>query len=150
MECIEVRYLDGASKLERHGAWIDLACAEDVDMKQGDVRIIPFNINVKMPDGYEGIIAPRSSTCLKHGLIQANSIGIIENDYCGNDDIWGFVAYAIRDTFVPAGTRIAQFRIQPMMDGIVVSERDSMPGPSRGGYGSTGAFAKDGVVDEDD
>ena len=120
MEDIIVRYMDGASKLERHGAWIDLACSEDVSMKQGDVRIIPFGINVKMPEGFEGIIAPRSSTCLKHGILMANSIGIIENEYCGNDDVWGFVAYAVRDTFIPAGTRIAQFRIQPMMPEIHV------------------------------
>ena len=82
MEDIIVRYMDGASKLERHGALIDLACSEDVSMKQGDVRIIPFGINVKMPEGFEGIIAPRSSTCLKHGILMANSIGIIENEYC--------------------------------------------------------------------
>lgn len=149
MENLIIRYMDGASKLERHGAWIDLACADDIEMKQDEVRIIPFNINIKMPDGYEGIIAPRSSTCLKHGLIQANSIGIIENDYCGNDDVWGFVAYAIRDTFIPAGTRIAQFRIQPMMDEVNFIEVDDMASPSRGGYGSTGTFAKDGVTNED-
>lgn len=148
MENIIIRYMDGACKLERHGAWIDLACADDVEMKQGDVRIIPFNINVKMPDDCEGIIAPRSSTCLKHGLIQANSIGIIENDYCGNEDVWGFVAYAIRDTFVPAGTRIAQFRIQPMMDEINFVEVSNMAAPSRGGYGSTGMLAKGGAINE--
>lgn len=138
METIYVRYFDGAKDLERHGAWIDLATPKDVFMMRGEVRIIPFNINVKMPEGYEGIIAPRSSTCLKHGIIQANSIGIIENEYCGNNDVWGFVAYAIRNTFIPEGTRIAQFRIQPLMPGICVDEVDDMESPSRGGYGSTG------------
>ena len=135
MEEIIVRYMNGANKLERHGAWIDLACSEDVSMKQGDVRIIPFGINVKMSEGFEGIIAPRSSTCLKHG--------ILENEYCGNDDVWGFVAYAIRDTFIPAGTRIAQFRIQPMMPEINVIETDDMGCASRGGYGSTGESASE-------
>lgn len=143
MEDIIVRYMEGASKLERHGAWIDLACSEDVSMKQGDVRIIPFGINVKMPEGFEGIIAPRSSTCLKHGILMANSIGIIEKEYCGNDDVWGFVAYAVRDTFIPAGTRIAQFRIQPMMPEINVIETDDMGCASRGGYGSTGEYASE-------
>lgn len=125
-------------ELERHGAWIDLAASEDVDMKQGETRIIPLGIRMKMPAGYEGIIAPRSSTCLKHGIIQANSIGIIENEYCGEDDMWGMVAYAIRDTHIDRGTRIAQFRIQPMMDQVHIAYVDHMIDTNRGGYGSTG------------
>lgn len=149
MKELVVRYMNGSSKLERHGAWIDLACAEDIEMKRGDVRVIPFGINVKMPEGYEGIIAPRSSTCLRHGLIQANSIGVIENDYCGNDDVWGFVAYAVRDTFVSAGTRIAQFRIQQMMPEVRITETDDMGCASRGGYGSTGTFASERKRHED-
>lgn len=123
---------------ERHGAWVDLACAEDVDMKQGEVRIISLGIRMQLPDGYEGIIAPRSSTCLKHGIMAANSIGIIENDYAGDDDVWGLVAYAVRDTHIDRGTRLAQFRVLKTMDDVELSFVDAMPNPNRGGYGSTG------------
>lgn len=129
---------DGVPHPERHGAWMDLACSEDVDMKQGEVRIIPLGIRMKMPEGYEGILAPRSSTCLKYGIMQANSIGVIENNYCGEDDVWGMVAYAIRDTHIDRGTRIAQFRIQPMMGDVSITYVDHMDDKSRGGYGSTG------------
>ena len=138
METIYVRYLEGAKDLERHGAWIDLTTPRDISLKKGDIQIIPFNVNIKIPEGYEGIIAPRSSTCLKYGILQANSIGVIENEYCGNDDIWGFIAYAVRDTFIPAGVRIAQFRIQPLMPDVYAVKVNDMGNLSRGGFGSTG------------
>lgn len=134
-----VAHLDeGMPAPERHGAWIDLAASESVDMKQGEVRIIPLGIRMQLPEGYEGILAPRSSTCLKHGIMMANSIGIIENDYAGDDDVWGVVAYAVRDTHIERSTRLAQFRILKTMDEVEFTFVDAMPAKNRGGYGSTG------------
>ncbi len=135
---ITARIDEGLPVPERHGAWIDLAAAEDVNMKQGEVRVIPLGIRMQLPEGCEGIVAPRSSTCLKHGIMAANSIGVIENEYAGDNDVWGLVSYAIRDTHIDRGTRIAQFRVQRMMDGVSFDFVDSMPAPDRGGYGSTG------------
>ena len=91
-QTIQIRYGKNAFPPERHGAWIDLAIPEAVHMERGEFRILPFNISMKMPDGYEGHIVPRSSTCKNWGLLMANSMGIIENDYCGDDDVWGFPA----------------------------------------------------------
>jgi dUTP pyrophosphatase len=124
--------------LERHGAWIDLPCSKDIWLREGDTEIIPLGVQIKMPDGYEGLIAPRSSTFLRYGIIQANSIGIIENDYCGPNDDWGMVVWATRDVHIPRGTRIAQFRLLKSMDDISIEYVDAMPFPNRGGYGSTG------------
>lgn len=129
---------EGMPTPERHGAWIDLAAAEDVDMRRGEVRIIPLGIRMQLPEGYEGIVAPRSSMCLKHGIMAANSIGVIENDYAGDDDVWGLIAYAVRDTHVARGTRIAQFRVQKTMEAVEFAFVGSMPAKNRGGYGSTG------------
>lgn len=138
---IEVKYHDGASKLESHGVMMDMAASETVELEQGECKVIPLGVSMKLPEDCFGIVVPRSSTCLKHGIMMANSVGIIEPDYCGNDDVWGFMAYAIRDTVIERGTRIAQFMpsfLMPDWDEIRFKELDSMPYPNRGGYGSTG------------
>lgn len=135
---ITIKYHGNTKPLERHGAAIDLSASETVTMKQGEVKIIPLGVSMKLPEGYFGVVAPRSSTCLKHGIMAANSIGIIENDYCGNNDVWGFVAFATRDTIIEEGTRIAQFFALPEMEEVTFNEVDSMPFTDRGGYGSTG------------
>ena len=123
---------------ERHGAMFDLAASEDVKLREGEVKVIPLGIRMKLPDGYFGLVVPRSSTCLKHGIMMSNSVGIIENDYCGDSGVWGFVAYATRGTKIPKGTRIAQFMPVRMFGDLDFDVVESMPYTDRGGYGSTG------------
>ena len=140
---IKVKYHEGASRIgsDSHGVMCDLAASETVELKQGEVKIIPLGVSMKLPYGDFGIVVPRSSTCLKHGIMMANSIGIIENEYCGDGDVWGFVAYAIRDTMIERGTRIAQFMPSPLVpdwNKIIFEEVESMGCADRGGYGSTG------------
>lgn len=123
---------------ERHGAMFDLAASEDVKLREGEVKVIPLGIRMKLPEGYFGLVVPRSSTCLKYGIMMANSVGIIDPDYCGDSDVWGFVAYATRGTKIPKGTRIAQFMPVRMFGDLDFAVVDEMPYPDRGGYGSTG------------
>lgn len=130
---------------ERHGAMFDLAASEDMKLREGEVKVIPLGIRMKLPEGYFGLVVPRSSTCLKHGIMMANSIGIIKNEYCGDGDVWGFVAYAIRDTVIEQGTRIAQFMPSPFIPDwstIIFKEIESMGCADRGGYGSTGEMSE--------
>lgn len=129
---------------ECHGAMFDLAASEDVKLREGEVKVIPLGIRMKLSEGYFGLVVPRSSTCLKHGIMMANSVGIIEPDYCGDSDVWGFVAYAIRDTVIERGTRIAQFMPVRMFGDLDFNVVDSMPDPDRGGYGSTGEKSNGG------
>lgn len=129
---------------ERHGAMFDLAASEDVKLREGEVKVIPLGIRMKLPEGHFGLVVPRSSTCLKHGIMMANSVGIIENDYCGDNDVWGFVAYAVRDTAIAKGTRIAQFMPVPMFGDLDFDVVESMPYTDRGGYGSTGEKSNGG------
>lgn len=140
----KIKYHDGASRLERHGAMWDMAASETVTLRKGEVKVIPLGVSMKLQDGFMGVLAPRSSTCLKHGIIMANSIGIIENDYCGDGDVWGFVAYAIRDTVIEQGTRIAQFMPVRMFGDLDFDVVESMPYTNRGGYGSTGEKSNGG------
>ena len=137
---IFIKYLPGSPHLEQidKGDWIDLYCYEDITLKAGERAYISQGIAMKMPDGYEGIMAPRSSTFKRWGLLQTNSIGVIDNSYCGNDDIWMFPALATRDITIPAGTRICQFRIQPIQPKIHFKEVETLNFKNRGSFGSTG------------
>ena len=119
------------------GEWIDLRAATDVFMEEGTFTIIPLGVSIKVPSGYEAILAPRSSTFKKFGIIQTNGVGVIDETYCGEEDVWGMPVYATRYTEIPAGERIAQFRIQPIQGTINIKEVETMEDESRGGFGST-------------
>lgn len=118
--------------------WIDLRAAEHVELKAGEFRIISLGISMKLPEGYEAHLAPRSSTFMKYGILQTNSVGVIDNSYSGDNDIWGMPVLAMRDTVIEKGDRICQFRILKKMDPISFECVDSLNSESRGGFGSTG------------
>lgn len=123
---------------EQHGEWIDLSTAEDVDMKALEFKYISLGVSMEVPKGYYTMVAPRSSTCLKHGIIMGNSVGIIEQDYSGDDDILHFPAVALRETHIPKGTRIAQFCVKKAEECVDLIEVESLGNDNRGGLGSTG------------
>lgn len=140
METIRIKYMRGVQKIERFnvGDWIDLRAAEDVMIDSGQFKLIPLGVAMELPQGYEALVAPRSSTFKKLGIILANSIGIIDESYKGDGDEWHFPAYAVKDTFIHKNERICQFRIikhQPM---IRLMEVDHLGNEDRGGIGSTG------------
>ena len=93
------------------GDWYDLRAAETIEMSAGEFKLISLGVSMKLPEGYEAHMAPRSSTFKKWGVLQTNSIGVIDNSFSGTNDIWRFPALAIRDTTIYEGDRICQFRI---------------------------------------
>lgn len=123
---------------ECYGEWVDLSAAEDVEMKKGEFRIISLGVSMQLPPGFYAKVAPRSSTAGKYGILMANSIGIIENSYSGDNDVWGFPAYAIRDTVIEKGTRIAQFCVVPQEVRLEFEQVEKLGNDDRGGFGSTG------------
>lgn len=141
-EIIKVRYLsDKVSKLEYIGGksdWIDLRAAEDVELKQGDFKMIPLGIAMQLPKGYEAHIIPRSSTYKNFGVIQANHMGMVDESYCGDNDQWYFPAIAMRDTKIYAGDRICQFRIMEHQPRLIFEAVDTLGNANRGGFGTTG------------
>ena len=120
------------------GDWIDLRSAERVDMDAGQYRLIDLGVSMKLPEGYEAHVVPRSSTFRRWGILQTNGIGIIDESYCGEGDVWKFPALAMRSTTIFKGDRICQFRIMPKMPEVVFTEVERMDDPDRGGLGSTG------------
>lgn len=154
----------------QNGDWIDLICAEDMKINvpqaytlkeihfnddsrdiTADLKYIPLGVAMQLPKGFEAIVAPRSSTPNKFGIMCANSFGVIDNCYCGNTDEWKFPVIAIRPTFIEKGCRICQFKIQLSQkatlwqkikwlfsSGVELVKVDNLQENSRGGFGSTG------------
>ena len=139
---IKIKYF--TDKIERlcyiggKSDWIDLRASEEVEMKAGEFKLIPLGIAMELPKGYEAHVVPRSSTFKNYGVIQTNSMGIIDETYCGDNDQWFFPAYALRDTVIHINDRICQFRIMEHQPAIDFSEVDKLSGEDRGGHGSTG------------
>jgi len=138
---IKIKYhnknIDKISKIE-NGDWIDLRAAETVNMKKGEFKLISLGVSMQLPDGYEAHVVPRSSTFKKWKILQTNNLGIIDNSYCGNDDIWKFPALAIENTTINENDRICQFRIVKKMPNVNMDEVDNLDNKNRGGFGSTG------------
>lgn len=140
MKNIRIKYLRDIQKIEpiSVGDWIDLRCAETITMRPNEFAMIPLGVAIELPQGYEALVVPRSSTFKKYGVLLANSVGIIDESYKGDNDEWHFLAYSVTNTTIPKNERICQFRIiehQPCLNIIEVKE---LGNADRGGIGSTG------------
>ncbi|KDN91497.1 dUTP diphosphatase [Bacillus velezensis] len=138
---IKIKYSDDTqtriSKIEQ-GDWIDLRAAEDITIKKDEFKLIPLGVAMELPEGYEAHVVPRSSTYKHFGIIQTNSMGVIDESYKGDNDFWFFPAFALRDTDISKGERICQFRIMKKMPEVELIEVDKLGNNDRGGLGSTG------------
>lgn len=141
MNTIKIKYLNNEiEKLEKIsvGDWIDLRCAKETILKAGDFSLIPLGVAMQLPKGYEALVVPRSSTFKHFGIIQTNSMGVIDESYCGDNDQWHFPTYALRDTVIHVNDRICQFRIVKHQPEIEFQKVETLGNIDRGGIGSTG------------
>ena len=128
----KLMYIDGKSD------WIDLRAAKEMTLKAGEYAMIPLGVAIKLPEGYEAHIVPRSSTYKNFGLIQTNHMGVVDESYCGDNDQWHMPVLAMRDTVIHVNDRICQFRIMEHQPQILFEEVERLDAPDRGGFGSTG------------
>lgn len=138
---IKVKYftdIEPIKFIENKSDWYDLRCAEDIEIKKGEFKLIPLGVAIELPKGYEAIVAPRSSTYKNYGIIQANSIGIFDETYCGDNDQWFMPAIAMRDTIIHKNDRVCQFRILAHQPSHKISTVAHLNNKDRGGIGSTG------------
>ena len=131
-ELEKLRYIDGKSD------WIDLRVAENVSMKQGEYRLISMGISVEIPKGYEMLIVPRSSSYKNFGILQTNAMGVVDESFCGDNDIIHMPILAMRDTEIHINDRIGQFRLMPHQPEVHFIEVDHLDNEDRGGFGTTG------------
>lgn len=126
-------------KYETEGSvGFDLLCRETVEIAPKEIVLIPANIIVETPPGYMLMLSMRSSTPRKFGIMMAQGVGIIDTDYCGEEDEIKIQAYNFTDETVTIerGSRIAQ-GIFIKVDTADWNEVDQMQVSSRGGFGST-------------
>lgn len=137
---IKIKYLRDILPIEvfDDGDWIDLRCAETIMLKKGDFKAIPLGVAMQLPEGYTAIVAPRSSTFGKYGVLCANSLGIIDNSYNGDNDEWHFLVYATKSTLIWKNDRICQFRLIKTQETVQFEKVEYLGNNDRGGFGSTG------------
>ena len=146
---MRIKYFDGAKKLEKisKGNWIDVYANKDVFVPEGERAMIPLGFALELPQGWEGHLAPRSSTFKTWGIIQTNSVGVVDDTYIGDNDQWHMPVYCLQSkeessegkgTWIKQGDKIGQFRIMEVMPAIEFEEVESFGNDSRGGFGTTG------------
>lgn len=147
METIKVHFLkdnvypnNNLELIEGKSDWVDLRCADTTVLMQGESAQIPLGVAMQLPEGYEAHITSRSSTFKNYGIIQTNSIGIVDNIYCGANDEWKMPVLAMRQTVIRKGDRICQFRIVKNQPKLNFVESDLEGNKNREGFGSTGVL----------
>ena len=138
---IKVKYHDSEidKLVQKEGSdWIDLRAAETVTIKKGEIATISLGVSMQLPQGYEAHVVPRSSTYKTWKVLQTNSFGVIDESYCGDNDIWKFQCIATEDTIIEKNSRICQFRIEKKQPQVTFEEVGSLNNEDRGGFGSTG------------
>lgn len=143
METIKIKYFDNdIERIKYIGGnksnWIDLRSAETVHLKKGEFHLIPLGVGMKLPDGYEANIVPRSSTYKNFKVLQTNSFAVIDNSYSGENDQWFYPVIAMEDTTINKNDRICQFRINKIQPEIEFKEVEHLDDTDRGGFGSSG------------
>lgn len=137
---ITIKYFKDSKRLKKidKGDWVDLSANETVILKKGEFKLIPLGVAMKLPNGYEANIVPRSSTYKNFKVLQTNSFGVVDSSYCGDDDEWKMPVIAMEDTVIHKGDRICQFRLNRIQPSFKFKTVSHLNGVNRGGFGSTG------------
>ena len=142
---MKIKYFEGATKLKKisKGNWIDVYASKDVFVPLNERAMIPLGFALELPKGWEGHLAPRSSTFKTWGIIQTNSVGVVDDTYIGDNDQWHMPVYCLDSkneggTWIKKGDKIGQFRIMEVMPEIEFEEVEVFNNSDRGGFGSTG------------
>lgn len=157
---MRIKYFEGATKLQKisKGNWIDVYANKDVFVPVGERAMIPLGFALELPQGWEGHLAPRSSTFKTWGVIQTNHVGVVDDTYIGDNDQWHMPIYClqgkdsipnidmnkmfpiqgdIEGTWIRQGDKIGQFRIMEVMPKIEFEEVETFGNADRGGFGTT-------------
>lgn len=139
---MRIKYFEGATELQQieKGNWIDVYSREDVDIDFLQLKLVKLGFALELPKGIEAHLAPRSSTFKTWGIIQANSVGVVDDTYIGDNDEWRYPAICLRPegTHISKGDKIGQFRLIKAQDKIEFEVVDSFGNEDRGGFGTTG------------
>ncbi len=113
--------------------WID-----GMKYNAGNILIARLGVSMQLPKGYDAEVKPRSSTFKNTGLLLTNSVGLIDNQYNGDEDEWLGIFYATRGGSIKRFDRLLQFRINEVMPAVEFEPVKKLGNSGRGGYGTTG------------
>ena len=140
---VAVRRLDPDLPLPSYAhpgdAGADLVTAVDVHLAPGERALVPTGVALALPDGYVGLVHPRSGLAARHGITIVNAPGTVDAGYRG-EVLVNLVNLDPREPFaVRRGDRIAQLVVQKV-EHAAFREVAALSGSARGeqGYGSTG------------
>jgi dUTP pyrophosphatase len=144
LDVLVTRHDDVALPLYAHpgDAGADLVTTCDITLRPGQRAKVPTGISLALPDGYVGLVHPRSGLAAEHGLSIVNAPGTVDAGYRGEIQVVLVNLDVDREIVLHRGDRIAQIVFQRVERARFV-EVDRLPGSERGagGYGSTGGFA---------
>ena len=144
MTSVSIRRLDPSIALPEYqspgAAGFDLAASRDVEIAPQAIALVPTGLVIRAPAGHFLGIFARSSTPLKRGLMVANGVGVVDEDYCGPDDevkiqVLNFTGETVR---IRKGDRIAQGVFIPVTRAEWRESDLDLRDGSRGGFGATG------------
>lgn len=151
---MRIKYFEGATKLKKisKGNWIDVYANKDMFIPVGERAMIPLGFALELPHGWEGHLAPRSSTFKTWGIIQTNHVGVVDDTYIGDGDQWHMPVYCLqakdyedkengnmtKGVWIHKGDKIGQFRIMEVMPDLEFEEVESLGNSDRGSFGTTG------------
>ena len=140
---VRIKRIDPSLPLPRYATEgavaFDLHARTNVTIPPRQTGRVPCNVVIEVPPGYALIVASRSSTPVRKGLLKANGIGIIDQDYCGDTDEIQALFYNVTaaPVTVERGERIAQALLIPVPR-VNWDEVTGFGTADRGGFGSTG------------
>ena len=147
---IRIKYFEDAVRLNKiaKGNWIDVYANKEMFIKHNERAMIPLGFALELPVGFEGHLAPRSSTFKTWGIIQTNSVGVVDDTYIGDNDQWHMPVFCLdpkdidqdgnKGSLIKKGDKIGQFRIMEVMPEFTFEEVESFGNADRGGFGTTG------------
>jgi dUTP pyrophosphatase len=148
MLTVRIRRLDPSVPLPeyqtRGAAGFDFTAAAEVTIPPHAIALVPTGLVIEVPAGHFLGVFARSSTPLKRGLMVANGVGVIDQDYCGPRDevkiqVLNFTDQPVR---VAKGDRLAQGLFLPVARVEWKESTDDWQADSRGGFGATGSGLK--------
>jgi dUTP pyrophosphatase len=122
-------------------AGYDLRSAEGAELRPGARVLVGTGISVAIPEGYAGLVLPRSGLAVRHGISLVNTPGLIDSGYRGEIRV-PLINHDREDTFlVERGARIAQL-VLVRAAGALFSEVEFLEAATDGrgeaGFGSSG------------
>lgn len=158
---IKIKYFEGATKLKINskGNLIDVYSREDIFIPQFEMRLVHLGFAMELPKSKIAKLYPRSSTFKTWGCMLANSVGIIDETYCGDNDEWlaplvcidpkdvmpvpledfdNLLSKNQHGTWIKKGDKICQFEIVDAMKMPTFIEVETLGNKDRHGIGSTG------------